>query len=323
MGFFSIAGQFGRSLAALSKLRRLGQLFGVSEESTAAAALLPTAAREVPQLPTLPDRHLYGSRLRAIVQGLDRPLGRQCAARMRAHGTPAIAGIAPGAAGSRSEELSVFDLVERARAEFGTPDASLIATEPFGVLDAGYEALAAGIRQLIVLTPGVPPLDMMQLLGKAETLNARVLGAGSSGIFVPGQLLLGNYNADFYRPGRVGLISSVGCLTDDVALALGSVGQSLVVSLGTEEILASSYEPWLELLDKDTATEAIVLVARADCSVLEAAADHIAADCNKPVVAYLVGRSLPPAPKDCSQALEEAGARLVGRPSQILSALGL
>lgn len=312
MGYLvgSIAGQFSRSLARLSKM------LGAPAEPI---ALLPAAASEVPPTPIAPS-HPYGPHLRVLIQGLDCPLGASCAARMRAYGTPAMAGVAAGLAGTVREELPIFDLVESVRAEVGPIDASLIATEPFSVLDAGFEAIAAGISQLIVLTPEVPPLDMMQLLQKAETANARVLGAGSRGIIAPGRVLLGNYATEFYRPGSIGIVSSVGCLTDEVAIALADMGQSLAVNLGTEEILASSYEPWLEVLSQDEGTTAIVLVARADRDDLEAVADYIAADCNKPVVAYLVGQETR-ASQDCLGALQDAGAQIVGRPSQVPPAL--
>lgn len=308
----SIANKFSRSLMQLGRL--------LVPEPPSSAPLLPAATISVPEEPFA--MAPYGPQLRALIQGIDRPLGSQCAARMQAYGTPAIAGVAAGRAGARLVELPTFDLVERACDTVGELEVSLIATEPFAVLDAGLEAIAAGIRQLFILTPQVPPLDMMQLLRKAETANATVLGAGSHGILVPGQVLLGNYNPQFYHPGTIGIASSVGCLTDEVAIALekANLGQSLVVNLGTEEILASSYEPWLEMLNDDAATTAIVIVARADRGDLEAVADYIAADLEKPVIAYLAGH----ANCDCRErraVLKEAGVILVARPADIPAAI--
>lgn len=305
----SIAQKFSRSL--LDRLRRW------RSKAESPPALEP-AAIPLEEEPFPMPAHPYGPHLRVLIQGTDRPLGDRCAARMQAYKTPAIAGVAAGRAGARLAQLPTFDLVERARDTVGELDLSLIATEPFAVLDAGLEAIAAGIRQIFILTPGVPPLDMMQLLRKAETANAVVLGAGSRGIIAPGQALLGNYDAQFYRPGAVGLVSGVGCLTDEVAISLGKadLGQSLVVNLGTEEILASSYEPWLEILNEDPGTAAIALVARADRGDFEAVADYIATDIGKPVIAYLAGH----ASHDCQAreaVLREAGVILAERPGQI------
>ena len=310
----SIANKFSRSLSQLGRLLA----------PAAASPTLPAAtvsSKDEAAIPT-PAQTPYGPQLRVLIQGIDCPLGDRCAGRMRAYDSPAVAGVAAGRAGARLGQLPTFDLVERACDTVGDLDVSLIATEPFAVLDAGLEAIAAGIRQIFVLTPGVPPLDMMQLLRKAETANATVLGAGSRGIIVPGQALLGSYDPQFYRPGTIGLVSGVGCLTDEVAIALNkaNLGQSLVVNLGTEEILASSYEPWLEILNEDPATTAILLVARADRGDLEAVADYIAADIGKPVIAYLAGH----ANHDCQTrlaVLRDAGVILIERLGQIPAAV--
>lgn len=283
----------------------------------------------------------YGPHLRVAVHGIAEPLGRFYARRLKACGTRAIAGIAPGSGGTSIEGIPTFDLVEQAIASVGEIDVSLIFESADRVLDAALEAIAGGIRQLILVTSGVPPLDMMRLLSKAEAVNARVLGSGSSGIFVPGRVLLGTYEPHFYRPGRLGIVSCARCLTDEVARALGTAGygQSFVVNLGTDEIAGSSYEMWLEMLEQDDNTDAIVLVGRAGSGDEAAAAEYIASDMAKPVVAYLAGVRVParyfpsnattaiaasflPVPYTCAlepkiAALQAARVAIAERPSQI------
>ncbi len=57
----------------------------------------------------------------------------------------------------------MFDLVAEAVAEAGEIQTSLILVPPNQVLDAALEAIAAAIPQLIIVTPGVPPLDLVEL----------------------------------------------------------------------------------------------------------------------------------------------------------------
>ncbi|MBD2118788.1 CoA-binding protein, partial [Microcystis wesenbergii FACHB-1339] len=95
-----------------------------------------------------------------IMQGIDRPLGKYYAARLKAQGTCLVAGVASGPGGEIIAEIPVFDLVAEAVAEAGEIQTSLILVPPNQVLDAALEAIASGIPQLIIVTPGVPPLDL-------------------------------------------------------------------------------------------------------------------------------------------------------------------
>jgi succinyl-CoA synthetase alpha subunit len=53
---------------------------------------------------------------------------------------------------------------------------------PDQVLDAAREAMQAGIRRLVLMTRGVPPLDMVQIVQAAESCGALVVGANSPGL---------------------------------------------------------------------------------------------------------------------------------------------
>ncbi|WP_269634865.1 succinate--CoA ligase subunit alpha [Rubidibacter lacunae] len=230
------------------------------------------------------------------MQGIDRPLGAHAAAQMRAYGTQVVAGVRSGWGGADGSTTPTFDLVEQAVAHAGDIDLSLIFVEPYRVLDAGLEAIASGIHQLAIATCGVPPLDIVRLLRQAEGTNTTVFGPGSAGILVPGKVLLGIHEPQFFQPGSLGILSCSDALTAGVAQLLGRAGygQSIVVSLGSEAIAGTSYEPWLEVLERDPNTEAILLVGQAGSGDEVAAADFIASDVGKPVFAYLAGLSLPP-----------------------------
>jgi succinyl-CoA synthetase alpha subunit len=163
------------------------------------------------------------------------------------------------------------------------------------VLDAALEAIAAGIRQLVLITEGVPPLDLVSLSRKAEATETLVVGPNSPGIIVPGQLLLGTHPAEFYTPGSVGLVSRSGALTYEVALELtrAGFGQSIALGVGSDRIVGSSFQQWLQILDEDDHTEVIVLVGEIGGDSEEVAAQYIGEAIDKPVIAYIAGRTAP------------------------------
>ncbi len=232
---------------------------------------------------------------RVLIQGITTPLGATYAPLMQSYGTQVLAGVCSGAGGDRMGDIPVFDLVETAMSQVGPIDTSVIFVQPYAVLDAALEAIAAGIRQIVLITEGVPPLDMVTLLRKAEATETLIVGPNTPGVIVPGQVLLGIHPPPFYTPGPVGIISRNGTLTYEIAAALtqAGLGQSICVSIGGDAIVGSSFAQWLQILDEDEATEVIVLVGEIGGNSEEAAAHYIAEAIDKPVVAYIAGRYAP------------------------------
>lgn len=232
---------------------------------------------------------------KAIVQGIAEPLGSYYAARMKAYGTNIVAGISAGQGGRQFDDIPTFDLVEEAVNELGEIDTTLIFVEPYQVLDAALEAIAARIKQIVLICNGIPPLDTIALLEKARDKDTLILGPGSAGIIVPEKIWLGTLETQFYNLGNIGLIGRSDSLSYEVALALKQVGlgQSIAVSLGTEEIIGSSFETWLQILESDRNTEVIVLIEQLNCTISEATARYIANHITKPIVAFIAGIQAP------------------------------
>jgi succinyl-CoA synthetase alpha subunit len=232
---------------------------------------------------------------RVLIQGIAESFATAYALQMKAYGTQIVAGVSPGYGGTRVHGIPVFDLVEMALSAVGDIDATIIFTPPYAALDAALEAIAAGIRQIVLITEGIPPLDMVRLLRKAEMTETLVVGPNSPGIIVPGKLLLGIHPTEFYAPGSVGLISRSGTLTYEIAreLTLAGLGQSMGICIGGDAIMGSSFPQWLEILDEDENTDVIVLVGEIGGDNEEAAAHYIAEAIDKPVVAYVAGHTAP------------------------------
>ncbi|NJL82954.1 MAG: hypothetical protein HC890_08330 [Chloroflexaceae bacterium] len=140
---------------------------------------------------------------KVIVQGIATFPGSGCAPRMKAYGTNIVAGVEAGSGGRFLDTIPVFDLVEQAVFQLGNLDISLICVPPYAVLDAALEAIAAGIKQLVLLGGGVPPLDVVKLLERGEASNTCILGPGQSGILIPGQFWLGGHEPLCYQPAAL------------------------------------------------------------------------------------------------------------------------
>jgi len=233
--------------------------------------------------------------MKILVQGITQPIGSYYAARMKAYGTNLVAGVSAGQGGQTLHGIPVFDLVEEALSEVGYCDATIIFAESYSALDAALEAIDAGLSPIILVTGGIPPLDMIHLLAKAKASETLIVGPSSSGIIVPGKLLLGTQECEFYQPGTIGVISRVSTLTYEVALALtqAKLGQSIAVNLGSEAIIASSFRQWLEILAQDKRTEAIVLLDQTGGDSEDETAEFIAQAIEKPVIAYVAGQYTP------------------------------
>ncbi|MDJ0598885.1 MAG: CoA-binding protein [Crocosphaera sp.] len=232
---------------------------------------------------------------KVLIQGITHPLGITYAARMKAQGTNIVAGISLEEQTNQIDDIPVFTLVEEAVQQVGEIDISLILTPPYEVLDAGLEAISAGIEQLVIVTSGVPPLDLIALLQQAQVTNTFVLGSGSEGLLVPDRFWLGIMEPEFYTVGSVGIISRCDRLMDEVARTLtqAGLGQSLAISLGSDGVMGSTFEQWLQIMEEDETTQAIVLLGQPYSSSELLAAQYISSAIEKPVIAYLPGIKAP------------------------------
>ncbi|MBO1049248.1 MAG: CoA-binding protein [Dolichospermum sp. UKL201] len=249
---------------------------------------------------------------KVLIQGFCEFISATHIAQMQAYGTNLVAGVNPGYGGKQIYNLPVFDLVEEVVAKFGQIDTTIICVQPYQVLDAALEAIASNIPQIIITTAGVPALDMVQLLRKTEAGETLIIGPNSPGIIVPGKILLGTHEREFYIPGSVGIVSRSSTLTYEVAweLTKAGLGQSIGVSIGSDAIVGSSFLQWLQILDEDETTEAIVLIGQPGGESEEAAGQYIAEAIDKPVIAYIAGRHAP-----TTQNWQETGtlASVIGR----------
>lgn len=236
---------------------------------------------------------LIGAHDRVIVQGITGGSGRTTADRMLEYRTPIVGGVTPGKGGQRVAGLPVFDSVRQMVDELGAT-ASFITVPPAFARDACLEAIDAGLRTVVIYTERVPLHDTMQICAYARGRSTTVLGPNSAGCVTPGAANLSDLNDANLRPGRVGIVSKSGTLTYEVIDGLNrlGLGQSTVVCLGGDPLIATHFADVLPLFEADPETSAVALIGEiGGTAELEAAA--VVRGMTKPVIAYVAGRSAP------------------------------
>ena len=237
---------------------------------------------------------LMDSSTPVIVQGITGREGQFHTRNMLASGTHIVGGVTPGKGGERVEGVPVFDTVNEARAATGAT-ASCIFVPPPGAADAIMEAASAGIKLIVCITEGIPTIDMTRAMLTVREHDALLIGPNCPGMCTPGHGKIGIIPYQIFTPGPVGFISRSGTLTYEVVALLteAGLGQSTCIGIGGDPIIGSTFADYLQMFEADPQTKAIVMCGEIGGSDEEDAAEYIKS-MNKPVVAFVSGRTAPP-----------------------------
>ena len=277
---------------------------------------------------------------RVLVQGLTGKQGTFWTEKMMACGTQVVGGVNPKRAGETHIGLPVFASAQEAMAK-APYEVAVMFIPPAAAKDAALDAIAAGVRLLVILTEHIPGQDVLAVHAAARRKGTRVVGPNTAGLVTPGEGFVGimpGHNTNVFRPGRVGVISRSGSLGTLICLNLtrAGFGQSAFLGIGGDPMIGTTTRDALEALDQDERTGAAVLVGEIGGVMEEEAAEYAAA-MRKPIVAFIAGRASPPGKKmghagaivtgnrgsyvSKRQALEAARVTVVDTPAQIPEAL--
>ncbi len=238
---------------------------------------------------------MLDSGTRVLVQGITGSIGSVQTRWMLECGTAVVAGVTPGRGGGTVEGVPVFDTVAAAVLETGANTSVLFVPAPM-VRDAFEEAVAAGIKRIVVVPEHVPVHDIMAMRALAERAGVFALGPTTPGVLVPGVGKIGIMPASLFTPGPVGIISRSGTLAYEFAgvLTAAGIGQSTVVGMGADPVVLTGLSDILRRFEDDPATAAVVIVGEVGGAQEEDAAQFIADGMSKPVAAFIAGHSAPP-----------------------------
>jgi succinyl-CoA synthetase alpha subunit len=277
---------------------------------------------------------LVNKQTRVLTQGITGATGQFHTKACKEYGTQMVSGVTPGKGGIAFEGIPIFDTVSGAVA--GTAaNATVIYVPPPFAADAIMEAADAGIPLIICITEGVPVRDMIRVKRYLEGKNSQLLGPNCPGVITPGECKIGIMPGHIHRPGTIGVVSRSGTLTYEAVdqLTRLGMGQSSCVGIGGDPVHGFEFVDVLDLFNRDSGTEAVVMIGEIGGSAEEEAAGWIKANMKKPVVGFIAGQTAPPGKRmghagaiisggkgtarEKIEALKRAGIRMASSPALI------
>ena len=243
---------------------------------------------------------------RILVQGITGDFGSRHARLSLDYGTQLVAGVTPGKGGQVFEHgahrVPIFDTVAEAARETGATVSTIFVPPPFAA-DAIMECVDAGLALAVAITEGIPVNDMVRVKYAMQGAKTRLIGPNCPGLVTPGTgekshggCRIGIAPGYIHKKGNVGVVSRSGTLTYEAVwqLTTRGFGQSTCVGIGGDPVNGTNHTDVLKMFNDDPETEAIIMIGEIGGDAEEQAAAWAAANCRKPIAAFIAGATAPP-----------------------------
>ncbi|ACB40389.1 succinate--CoA ligase subunit alpha [Pyrobaculum neutrophilum] len=241
---------------------------------------------------------LVGPTTRVVVQGATGREGSFHLQRMMEYGTKIVAGVTPGKGGASVHGVPVYDTVEEAVRRHGA-NASVIFVPARAAAEAVLEAVDAGVELVVVITEHIPVHDALRAINYARSRGVTVIGPNCPGVVAPPvRTKLGIMpNSIYQTPGKVAVVSRSGTLTYEISYQLvrAGFGINIAVGVGGDPVVGLDLMEATLKVAEDPDVRGIVVIGEVGGDAEERLAKLYAEGAiNKPVVAYIAGRTAPP-----------------------------
>ena len=244
-----------------------------------------------------------------LIQGMTGNFGSTHTRLMKAYGTNIVAGVTPGKGGKIFEGIPVFDNVSAACENFDIAISGIFVPAPF-FLSAAKEAIDNGIKLLIAIPEHVPIRDSIEAIEYARSKGAKIIGPNTPGVIIPKISKIGIMPYQPFKSGNTAVFSRSGTLMYEVSFHLtkADLGQKIALGIGGDPINGTNLIEAFDLIKNREDVDSVVVVGEIGGDAEEQLSKYIEkSNFQKPVVAYIAGRS---APKETK--MGHAGAIIYG-----------
>ena len=233
---------------------------------------------------------LVNKKTKVIVQGITGTQASFHIQRAMKYGTKVVAGVVPNKVEDFHLGVPLFETVKEAK-EKTKANASIVFVPSKFAKNAIIEAIEAEIELVVVITSGIPVVDMMEVKKRLIGSKTTLIGPNTPGIITPDEAYMGIFPDNIHTSGNIGIVSRSSTLTYEVVLELNKIGlgQSSVVGLGDDFVIGANFVDVIEKFNNDKKTSSIVLIGGIGGNYeIEAAKKYASIKHKKPVIALMI-----------------------------------